>query len=447
MRHALVCLLLIVAFTMFACGGGDTDVGDYVDISDVVLSAGNLSPYFSQSTDSYAAEVDHDVSSITVTPILARDGESVVVQGQAVVSGTASQPIDLDVGQNIITIIVTARDTTIIKTYIIVVTRLEDPNSNADLSGLFLSTGCLSPAFDRNTTSYIAEVAHGASSIAVTPVAAVAGSIVKVNGMSVTSGAASEPMVLDAGTDINVVVTSEDRTATKTYTIGMNFIFCSDQDGGLVTFTYEGQEVAYGTVVSAGSRCWLDRNLGASLDTDPGEYSAYDDERGYGDLFQWGRGDDGHQDRDSNMTTVLSETDVPGHDEFISGADYPYDWRSPKNDDLWQGVDGINNPCPPGWRIPTEAEWSVEISSWGQKGFTGAFNSPLRLTAAGYRGISDGVNISPGAFWSVGTYGMYWSDGKATDGRSASYLNYSDSLAVVSAIYRECALSVRCIKD
>ncbi len=68
-----------------------------------------------------------------------------------------------------------------------------------------------------------------------------------------------------------------------------------------VTFTYNGEEVTYGTVWRNGL-CWLDRNLGA----DPMPFVPADDATGntdtrlYGDLFQWGRGDDGHQDRDSD---------------------------------------------------------------------------------------------------------------------------------------------------
>ncbi len=448
MKKSLQCLLLLSCTIFFSgCGGDGANGGAYIYLSDLTVSSRTLTPLFNQSTISYTVEVDYDVSSITVTPTIAGVGEAVTVQGQAVTSGTASQPINLDVGQNTITIMVTAQYPATTKTYIIVVTRLKALSNNANLSGLSLSTGALSPALDENTISYTAEVAHGTSSITVIPTVAGIGATIKVNDVTVTSGTASQSIYLDGDTNISVVVTAQDTTTTKTYTIETKFIFCSNQDNGLVKFTYNGQEVTYGTVVSAESRCWLDRNLGACPNTDPKEYSGYNDEKGYGDLFQWGRGDDSHQNRDSNITTTLSETDVPGHGEFISAPDYPYNWRNPKNDNLWQGVNGINNPCPPGWRIPTEAEWNTEISSWSQKGFTGAFNSPLKLTAAGYRGISDGLQISPGSFWVVGSFGLYWSDGRDNDGRSARYLNYGSSGAVLSRIYRECALSVRCIKD
>ena len=96
---------------------------------------------------------------------------------------------------------------------------------------------------------------------------------------------------------------------------------------------------------------WMDRNLGASRVA-----TAIDDQTSYGYLYQWGRGNDGHQDRGSGLTTTLSDGDDPGHGFFILTSASPHDWRSTQNDNLWQGVNGINNPCPAGFRVPTEAE-------------------------------------------------------------------------------------------
>jgi hypothetical protein len=87
-----------------------------------------------------------------------------------------------------------------------------------------------------------------------------------------------------------------------------------------------------------------------------------------------------------------------------------YDWRYPSNDDLWQGINGTNNPCPLMFRLPTETEWSQEISSWDQSliGF-GAFNSYLRLPAASYRLVKTGYfnQFFRGVFLSM--QGYYWS--------------------------------------
>lgn len=115
-------------------------------------------------------------------------------------------------------------------------------------------------------------------------------------------------------------------------------------------------------------RTWMDRNLGASAVA-----TSSDDANAYGDLYQWGRGADGHQIRTSNTTETLSSSDTPGHGDFIINASTPFDWRVPQNDNLWQGVDGVNNPCPAGTRLPTEAEFHVERLSWSSNNADGAF--------------------------------------------------------------------------
>jgi len=92
--------------------------------------------------------------------------------------------------------------------------------------------------------------------------------------------------------------------------------------------------LTYGYVYnSITSRIWLDKNLGATQVA-----TSSTDASSYGDLYQWGRGTDGHQIRTSGTTTTLSTTDVPGNGNFILDPNPPYDWRSPQNDNLWQPV-------------------------------------------------------------------------------------------------------------
>jgi len=199
-----------------------------------------------------------------------------------------------------------------------------------------------------------------------------------------------------------------------------------------VSFTYKGGSVTYGTVMSQ-AECWLDRNLGASQVA-----TAWNDANAYGDLFEWGRLDDGHQSRDSGLTTTLSSTDDPGHSNYIYGPS-PGDWRSPPNDNLWQGVSGINNPCPPGWRLPTSSELAAERASWSTQDAAGAFGSPLKLTAAGCRWY-----YSAGLY-GVGCSGAYWS----SDFPDATHATWMKFGACSSGFWnsRSGGASVRCIKD
>lgn len=123
----------------------------------------------------------------------------------------------------------------------------------------------------------------------------------------------------------------------------------------------------------------MDRNLGASQVA-----SSSTDVDSYGDLYQWGRGTDGHEKRTSLTTSSFSNLEVPGDAKFITTSNS--DGRSAQNDNLWQGANGINNPCTAGFRVPTAAEWIAELSTWSSqnKSEDGAFASPLKLPKAGW---------------------------------------------------------------
>ena len=184
----------------------------------------------------------------------------------------------------------------------------------------------------------------------------------------------------------------------------------------------------------ATGKIWMDRNLGATQAA-----TSSTDVNAYGDLYQWGRRSDGHQCRNSATTTTLSSTDQPAHGDFITINSGNYDWRSPQNTNLWQGVNGINNPCPSGYRLPTDAELDAERSSWNQNNSAGAFASPLKLPMAGYR------DLSSGSLAIVGTYGAYWSS--TVNGTSSNLLDFNSSNAYMFNYYRADGVSVRCLKD
>ena len=175
---------------------------------------------------------------------------------------------------------------------------------------------------------------------------------------------------------------------------------------------------------------WIDRNLGAAQVA-----TSSTDANSYGDLYQWGRRSDGHQCRTSPATATLSSVDQPANGDFIIAPNSPFDWRSPQNTNLWQGVNGVNNPCPSGYRLPTETEINAERLSWSQNNGAGPFGSPLRLPVAGYRLGSNG------SFDYVGTAGHYWSS------TGSRYLWFNSSNAGMYTYDRASGFSVRCIKD
>jgi len=178
-------------------------------------------------------------------------------------------------------------------------------------------------------------------------------------------------------------------------------------------------------------RTWMDRNLGAiqvAISTT--------DTASFGSLYQWGRYSDGHESRMSATTNNTSNTDDPGHSLFILANN---DWRSPANDSLWQGVDGINNPCPPGFRLPTESEFEAEFQSWTSSDAVGAFNSPLKLTLTGAR------SRMSGQIGNVGTFAGYRTS--TVDGDASRVMGIGINNAQMGTRERADGNCIRCILD
>ncbi len=203
----------------------------------------------------------------------------------------------------------------------------------------------------------------------------------------------------------------------------------------------------FGPVTSSTGKIWMDRNLGAKQVA-----TSYNDYQAYGSLYQWGRGSDGHElinwtnattgTSANTTTTTISTTDVPGNSNFIVTNNSYKDWRTTPNDNLWQGVNGTNNPCPSGFRLPTITEWTNEKNAWGAitSGSTSAFSSPLKLTVAGMRHFYSG---SPGA----GSSCYYWASSVLAAGQANAFYFDGTSSTQASGYNRGFGFAVRCIKD
>lgn len=181
-------------------------------------------------------------------------------------------------------------------------------------------------------------------------------------------------------------------------------------------------------------KTWMDRNLGAST-------VAFTPGANYvGSIYQWGRRSDGHQCYNSPTTSTLSQLDQPTHGNFILAPNAPCDWRSPQNANLWQGVNGVNNPCPSGYRLPTETELNNERLSWTTANEAGAAASPLKLPGGGlFRNNIDGTSVSinyPGCYWSSTVFGS-----------NSRYLIFDYSSSSINTACRAYGHAVRCIKN
>jgi uncharacterized protein (TIGR02145 family) len=200
----------------------------------------------------------------------------------------------------------------------------------------------------------------------------------------------------------------------------------------------------YVPVAGLDGKTWLNNNLGANYaNTANGAFnpaaqaSGSTDANAYGSLFQWGRGADGHEFKTSGNTAGPIATPWTSTN-FITNSTAPNDWRTPQNDNLWQGVSGTNNPCPIGYRLPTETELNNQRLSWSANTSAGALGSPLKLPMTGSRG-------SDGLFSLVGGIGVYWSN--TITGSGSRFLYFASSDASINSSNRSGGYSARCIKD
>ncbi len=102
-------------------------------LSGLVISPGTLNPAFDSNNTTYTASVANSVSSLTVTPTASDPNATITVNGTPVSSGMASTPVNLAVGNNIITIVVTAQNGNT-ETYTITVTRASSSSGGGDRS-------------------------------------------------------------------------------------------------------------------------------------------------------------------------------------------------------------------------------------------------------------------------------------------------------------------------
>jgi gliding motility-associated-like protein len=169
----------------------------------------------------YTASVAPGTASVKQMVQAGDPNATIKVNGIAVPSGTESGSIALNAsGTTTINTVVTAFDGTT-KKYRITISKTGSSNSNLTSLNLgvtaILTKGVSSSTYNTYTTSVDADT----TSVTIIPVAMDLGATIKVNGATVSSGAASAPVALNATgtTTITTVVTAPDGTTTKTYEV------------------------------------------------------------------------------------------------------------------------------------------------------------------------------------------------------------------------------------
>ena len=181
-------------------------------------------PGFSPLLFNYTASVAHSVTETTVTLRVNHSGTSYVIKLGGVTD--TDGVISLSVGNNVITIEVTAEDGVTTQTYTITVARAPAPATDATLkrlalSGIDIGDGVGESANVPSQTSFSANVYHSVSQTTVSPTVNHSGAsyVIELEGVEDADGNIS----LAVGSNvITVEVTAEDNSTTKTYTVTVN---------------------------------------------------------------------------------------------------------------------------------------------------------------------------------------------------------------------------------
>ena len=272
-------------------------------------------------------------------------------------------------------------------------------------------------------------------------------------GFSITGGNTNTAFAIDNTGQITVATTAQlDFETTTSYTLAVQITKAdtTSQSANItvnVTNVFESTTITFNsltyiTVQSPDTdRVWLDRNLGATQLA-----TSSTDAASYGDLYQWGRNDDGHESRTSITTATLASNITPGTNTFVTNSASPYDWTSADSSGAsrtaaWADSEA-NDICPTGFSVPTEAELTADTISATTTDIINsatAFSSFLKVPVAGLR------NRTSGALTYVGANAYLWS--RSADGSNGRDLYVSSGGAYFSSNSRAFGFSVRCIGD
>ncbi|MNJ85798.1 Bacterial Ig-like domain (group 2) [compost metagenome] len=323
------------------------------------------------------------------------------------------------------------------------VTVFIDWNQNGlfDEAGTYI--GLISPANPANAVTITAPIT--------VPVSALTGStklrIVKNTNVNALGNPAA-PSTISTACDQNLRAGQTEDYSLNVLPAAIN---CSGDPGpnpgdlGCITLTYKGVSTQYTTVRAADGNVWMQQNLGSGQIA-----TASNDAASYGDLFQWGRWDDGHQSRTSTLSTLApapnNPTGLAANTEFLNST--PVWWDAAALSDTWQAETPndvtTTNGCDPckalgnEWHLPSSDEWQAVITAESMTNILSAFQSNLKLATGGTRNAS-------GTFDFVGQRGYYWSNTTSSSGGKMLY--YSNFIVNPNAGYpRRQGGAIRCLK-
>ena len=117
-------------------------------------------------------------------------------------------------------------------------------------------------------------------------------------------------------------------------------------------------------------------------------------------------------------------------------------WITPVNENLdWQPA---NDPCAlelgGSWRLPANSEWTNVDATGGWTNWDDAWDSGLKLHAAGY------LQYDNGSMTGIGVTGYYWAGSQHSPTHGWA-LNFSSGSCFLNNNDKAFGYTIRCVKD
>ena len=203
-----------------------TTISNSTALQSLTLSNGTLSPVFSSATRNYTASVSHETTSVsanwaTLHPSAVAQVRFNTGNFSTTLGGTNSGNFALAVGNNTISIRVTAQDGTSSGNHTLRVVRAR--SSDTTLSSLSLGAGAFTPAFSISTSNYTLSIPNLISATSINATKVTAGGKIEARVgtgafVALKSGVASSALTLAPGVNlVQVKVTADNGTTTSSY--------------------------------------------------------------------------------------------------------------------------------------------------------------------------------------------------------------------------------------
>jgi hypothetical protein len=209
-------LLYTITVNRAAPASGNSNLGS------LAVSPGTLQPSFNPNTNNYSVSVSNATTSVVVTATTQDTNATMTINGQGVQSGQAFTVSNLQVGNNTVTIRVTAPAGNA-ENYVVTVNRAAPPSSDATLSNLVVNPpGGTVPGFNPQSSGpYTVNEPFGVSNVTVSVTRSNSNAVVFIDGSQTTS----LPISLAAGPSsrrVNILVIAQDTVTTKSYAVDIN---------------------------------------------------------------------------------------------------------------------------------------------------------------------------------------------------------------------------------